>query len=143
MAQITITTVEELTVFIYTEFSFDDKEVSYDPTQQSAWNLNNQDRVEKDQSTRDKPITEEEADVIYRHGWSDGAHTRRVQVKQVGFEYDSLKAAGIEEDEVEDDYRMDSDQLDEAKSAMEAVKAQCEIGIECSKGTATGDPTRI
>jgi hypothetical protein len=125
MARVTITSVEEVTVCIYTEFSYDTNEVAFDPTQASAWDLNGEAGVEKIQYSRQKPsISEAEADTIYRHGYSNGALMRQIQVQQGDYEYDSMSAVGMNEPEVDTDFAMDARQLLDAKAAIDGALAR-------------------
>ena len=125
MARVTITSVEEVTVCIYTEFSYDTDEVEFDPTQASAWDLNGEAGVEKIQYSRQKPsISEAEADTIYRHGYSNGALMRQIQVQQGDYEYDSMSAAEMNEPEVDTNFAMDRQQLADAKLAIDGALAR-------------------
>jgi hypothetical protein len=125
MARVTITSVEEVTVCIYTQFSYDTDEVEFDPTQSSAWDLNGETGVEKIQYSRQKPsISEAEADTIYRHGYSNGALMRQIQVQQGDYEYDSMSAVGMNEPEVDTDFAMDARQLSDAKAAIDGALAR-------------------
>jgi hypothetical protein len=125
MARVTITSVEEVTVCIYTEFSYDTDEVAFDPTQSSAWDLNGEAGVEKIQYSRQKPsISEAEADTIYRHGYSNGALMRQIQVQQGDYEFDSMSAVGMNEPEVDTDFAMDARQLSDAKAAIDGALAR-------------------
>ena len=127
MARVTITSVEEVTVCIYTEFSYDTDEVEFefDPTQASAWDLNGEAGVEKIQYSRQKPsISETEADTIYRHGNSNGVLTRRIQVQLGDYTYDSMRAAGMNEPVVDTDFAMDARQLLDAKAAIDGALAR-------------------
>jgi len=125
MARVTITSVEEVTVSIYTEFSYDSDEVEFDPTQASAWELNGETGVEKIQYTLQKPsISETEADTIYRHGNSNGVLTRRIQVQLGDYSYDSMRVAGMNEPVVDTDFAMDARQLSDAKAAIDGALAR-------------------
>ncbi len=125
MARVTITSVEEVTVCIYTEFSYDTDEVEFDPTLASAWDLNGEAGVEKIQYSRQKPsISEAEADTIYRHGYSNGALMRQIQVQQGDYEYDSMSAAEMNEPEVDTNFAMDRQQLADAKLAIDGALAR-------------------
>lgn len=127
MAKITVTTAENLELVVLTEFSFDDRELSYDPTERSPWDLNEMSGVAKVQYSiscgRVRHITHEEAELMFRHGWSDGAHTQRVQIEEGDYKYDSLMESGLDASEVSDDYVMGTEDLLNAKHAMDASKA--------------------
>jgi hypothetical protein len=97
MARITITTVERLEVHVFTEFSFDDAEVDYEPLRHDAWSLNGQEGVEKHHySLGGSPMPEEEADAIYRHGESEGAKTQRIQAVFGSGRYDSMPKCEVD-----------------------------------------------
>ena len=130
MAKITVTTSERLELVVLTEFSFDDRELSYDLTERHPWDLNEMSGVAKVRYSVCKghmrDLTLEEAEFMYRHGWSDGAHAQRVQIEEGDYKYDSMKEAGLDPYDVSDHFVMDLEDLRNAKHAMEASKARYE-----------------
>ena len=130
MAKITVTTSERIEMVVLTEFSFDDRELSYDPVERHPWDLNEMSGVAKVRYSlcrgylRD--LTLEEAEFIYSHEWSDCAHAQRVQIEEGDYKYDSLKEAGLDAYDVDDHFVMSLEDLRNAKHAMEASKAQYE-----------------
>lgn len=139
MAKVTITTVEEVSVFVYTEFSYDSNEIEFDPTQESGWSLNQEDGVHKVQYVQNgTEITEEQASLVYRLGDSDGAITRRIRVEQGDYKFDSMEAAGVSEVEDLPFVSIDARQLEEAKLAIEGAEARRErrvLGDEVPEGS--------
>ena len=123
MARITITTIENLTVNIITEFSFDGNDISFDPTKSSGWDLNGVVGVEKAQYSvcggRARNISADQADVVYSLGSCDSAQNRRVQVEYGTYKFDSLDALCLEDDDdLEDDFAMSPRDLAAAKVAI-------------------------
>lgn len=92
MARITITTVERLEVHVFTEFSYDDEVVAYEPQEHDAWSsLIDTEGVEKHHySLRGKTLSWDEADAIFSHGDTHGALTRRIQADFGKCQYDSM-----------------------------------------------------
>lgn len=146
MARVIVTTVEQVHVLVYTEFSYDSNEVDFDPTQSSGWSLNHEEGVEKVQYVHSgAQITEADASLIYRLGDSDGAITRRILVEQGDYKFDSMKAAGLSEDEVLPFVAMSEGQLEEARLAIEGAEARQEkqvLDSETPEGLEVGESTR-
>ena len=143
MAQISITTTEHLLVTILTDFSYDDQEVSFDPTTETGGVLQALEKVRKYQYSftkgRLRNLCEEDVDAVYRHGRTSGSSIRRIVVQQGDYEFDSLQLTGLDEDELSENFVMDAGDLLAAKLAMQEAQAHYEklvLKAACREGHA-------